>query len=507
MKKIVPILTILITLALSAIIIIFFEDERVSTYKAPKEVYQVYLGGKKIGVVESKTELEEYIDNKQAEIKEKYNIDKVYPPKALNIQKHISYGEKILDETEVYDIIKEQSPFTIKGWTFTIKSSEESEDKEEKIINVIDYEVFKNAVNKAVESFVNPEEYKLFLEDKQPEIKTTGKIIEDVYVPSDQITEKESFISADEYIFTDEKELAKYLLFGTTEEQQKYKVKEGDTISGIAYNHKLGTSEFMIVNPEFKNHNSLLFPGQEVSVGLINPIVEVVVEEHIVEDQAIKFTTETTYDESLPYGQTKIIQEGSDGIERFVQKRQTKNGVITNVQFDRSATTRIKDPVKQIVVRGIKSSGGGTVIVSSDGNWVWPTNPGYVITSPYAWRGGSFHDAIDISGTGYGSPIYAARDGKVVLVESITTGYGNNIILEHDNNMYTRYAHNRKNLVKEGQKVKAGQIIATMGNTGRVSPLPTLENPTRGTHLHFEVSVGYPHAAGSKTTDPMSLYR
>ena len=48
-----------------------------------------------------------------------------------------------------------------------------------KIINVIDYEVFKNAVNKAVESFVNPEEYKLFLEDKQPEIKTTGKIIEE----------------------------------------------------------------------------------------------------------------------------------------------------------------------------------------------------------------------------------------------------------------------------------------------------------------------------------------
>ena len=98
----------------------------------------------------------------------------------------------------------------------------------------------------------------------------------------------------------------------------------------------------MIVNPELKNHNSLLFPGQEVSVGLINPIVEVVVEEHIVEDQVIKFTTETTYDESLPYGQTKIIQEGSDGIERFVQKRQTKNGVITNVQFDRSLLLELK---------------------------------------------------------------------------------------------------------------------------------------------------------------------
>jgi len=496
-QKITWLFTFLITLTLSTVIIIFFEDERVSNYNAPKEAYQVYLAGEKIGVVKSKDKLEEYIDKKQAEIKEKYNVDKVYPPKALNIQKHISYAGKVLDEKQIYEIIKEKSPFTVKGWTFTIKSTEEGQ--EDKVVNVVDYELFLNAIHKTVEAFVSADEYKLFLEEKQPEIKTTGKIIEDIYIPSEQIKEKETYISTDEYIFTDENELAKFLLFGTTEEQQKYKVKEGDTISQIAFDHKLGTSEFLIVNPEFKNPNSLLFPGQEVSVGLINPLFDVVVEEHIVSDQEIRFATEITYDESLPYGETKVIQEGINGIERVIQKRQTTNGAITNVQIDRASTTTIKEPVKKKIVQGIKTPTGGTITISSDGNWVWPTNTPYVITSEYGYRWRKFHNAIDISGTGYGSPIYAAKAGKVIL-SKYHSEFGNYIIIEHEDNIYTLYSHNAKNFAKVGQTVEAGQIIATMGNTGYVVGVT-------GTHLHFAVYVGNPNLPGAKTTNPMSLYK
>lgn len=114
-QKITWLFTFLITLTLSTVIIIFFEDERVSNYNAPKEAYQVYLAGEKIGVVKSKDKLEEYIDKKQAEIKEKYNVDKVYPPKALNIQKHISYAGKVLDEKQIYEIIKEKVLLQLKA--------------------------------------------------------------------------------------------------------------------------------------------------------------------------------------------------------------------------------------------------------------------------------------------------------------------------------------------------------------------------------------------------------
>ncbi|MFA5408971.1 MAG: G5 domain-containing protein, partial [Bacilli bacterium] len=388
MQKITMLFIFLLTLALSTVVIIFFDDEKMSAIDAPKELYQVYLAGEKIGVIESKEKLEAYINEKQEEIKDKYNVSNVYPPSNLNIQKYISYGEKVLSEEEVYELIKEKNPFTVLGYVITIKT------EEPKVINVIDKNIFSASVTKTVEAFVKTDEYEAFKNDTQAEIETTGSIIEDLYI-SEDITVKQSYISTDEKIYTDETELTKYLLFGTLDEQEKYTVKEGDTIEQISYNHKLGTEEFLIVNPTFSNSNSLLFPGQEVSVGLISPIFDVVIEEHIVEDQVVKFTTETKYDETMAYGTTKIEQEGIDGVERVIQKRQTTNGVITNVQIDRSASYIIKEAVKKIIVKGTKSN-GGTIIISSDGEWAWPTNIPYVITSKYGYRWGALHEGIDI---------------------------------------------------------------------------------------------------------------
>lgn len=492
LQKITLFFTFLITLALSTVIIVFFDDERANLNAMPKDLYQVYLAGEKIGVIASKAKLEAYIDKKQDEIKAKYNVTNVYPPKNLNIQKYVSYGDKVLTESQVYELIKEKNPFTIKGYVITIKTVEP------KVINVIDKNLFTEAVTKTVEAFVPKDDYESFKNETQKQIDTTGKLIEDLYI-SEDITVKQSFISTDEYIFTDGNLLAKYLLFGTTEDQEKYVVKDGDTIEQISFNHKLGAEEFLIVNPEFSNSNSLLFPGQEVSVGLIKPIFNVVVEEHIVEDQTIKFDTETIYDSNLAYGYSETRQEGASGIERVIQKRQTTNGVITNVQIDRSASSIIKEPVKKIVVKGTKSSGGGTVIISNDGEWAWPTNPTYVITSRYGYRWGVLHEGVDISGTGYGSPIYAARDG-VVANPATSWTLGVHAIVGHDNNQYTMYAHMAKSYVKPGQTVKRGQIIGTMGNSGNVYG-------TTGTHLHFGLFIGEPYKPGSRTADPLRLYK
>jgi murein DD-endopeptidase MepM/ murein hydrolase activator NlpD/ribosome-associated toxin RatA of RatAB toxin-antitoxin module len=497
-QKITLFITFLITLALSATIVIFFEDGRHIVNAKPQELYQVYLGGTKVGVIKSKSKLEAYIDNKQKEIKEKYNVKNVYPPKDLYIQKHISYNDEILSEEEVYELIKEKNPFTIKGYTFKIKRGEK-----EDVINVISEELFMEAATKLVEAFVPSDEYKHFRDEQQKEITTTGKIIEDLYIPTEQIKKKEAFISTDEKVFIDVNELAKYLLFGTLEEPDKYIVKAGDTIEQISFNHKLGTEEFLVVNPEFSNANSLLFPGQEVSVGLINPVVDVVVEEHIVEDQIIKYDVETRYDNTLAYGVTNVNQEGIDGIQRVIQKRQTTNGVITNVQIDRAATTIIREPIKKVVVKGTMSIGGGTVTISSDGRWVWPTDSAYVITSHYGWRWlvgkRDFHEGIDISGTGYGSPIRTARAGTVIKSSSDKTR-GEYIIIAHDNNYYTTYLHLSEKYVNEGQTVIAGQVIGGMGNSGNVYGVT-------GTHLHFGVYVGEPYVNGSKSADPEKIYR
>ncbi len=88
-----------------------------------------------------------------------------------------------------------------------------------------------------------------------------------------------------------------------------------------------------------------------------------------------------------------------------------------------------------------------------------------------------FHAGIDIAAS-KNTPIYAAFDGKVI---SSGTGElsGNYVKLQHDNNISTLYCHCEELKVKEGETVKAGQIIATVGSTGM----------STGPHLHFELRI------------------
>lgn len=104
------------------------------------------------------------------------------------------------------------------------------------------------------------------------------------------------------------------------------------------------------------------------------------------------------------------------------------------------------------------------------------------ITSEYGWRrspfGGknrSFHNGIDIANAS-GTPIAAAGDGKVSFAGS-KAAYGRTVIIEHGSGFTSFYGHCSELLVKEGQEVKKGQIIARMGNTGN----------STGPHLHFTV--------------------
>ena len=87
----------------------------------PKEVYRVYIEGKSLGLIKSKNALEKYIDKEQKSIKEKYGVKKVYAPDELDIEKELTYDEKIYSTKQIYEKIKDISPFTIDGYTMKIK--------------------------------------------------------------------------------------------------------------------------------------------------------------------------------------------------------------------------------------------------------------------------------------------------------------------------------------------------------------------------------------------------
>lgn len=106
--------------------------------------------------------------------------------------------------------------------------------------------------------------------------------------------------------------------------------------------------------------------------------------------------------------------------------------------------------------------------------WMWPSNG--VVLSKFNPRN-AIKKGIEISGK-EGAPVIAASDGDVVYSGSSLKGYGNLIIIRHKKNFLTAYAHNRKNLVKEGDRVVIGQRIAEMGRSG-----------TDRVKLHFEVRL------------------
>jgi len=97
------------------------------------------------------------------------------------------------------------------------------------------------------------------------------------------------------------------------------------------------------------------------------------------------------------------------------------------------------------------------------------------VTSHYGRRGRRHHDGIDI-GAPVGSQVRAAAGGAVVYVGSLR-GYGRMIIILHDGGFSTVYAHNARQSVRAGARVRRGDLIATVGRTGR----------TTGPNLHFEV--------------------
>ncbi len=145
--------------------------------------------------------------------------------------------------------------------------------------------------------------------------------------------------------------------------------------------------------------------------------------------------------------------------------------------------------VKQRSERGLLQRDGsdstlteGTVFEfatnSRSGEFIWPLKQGQ-ITSLYGSRRRDFHEGIDIRAN-RGTPIHAAKDGRVIYAARKIRGYGNMIVLRHRDGTSTVYAHNKINLVRRGQLVQQGQQIAEVGATGKAT----------GPHLHFEIRKG-----------------
>lgn len=149
-----------------------------------------------------------------------------------------------------------------------------------------------------------------------------------------------------------------------------------------------------------------------------------------------------------------------------------------------TATTRPATDSRGRVVRPTQSppQPTGPAPVSSAVSWRWPADG--QLSSRYI-EGDPTRQGIGVAGSA-GNPVRAAGDGVIVYSGSGLVGYGELVIIKHDEQWLSAYGHNRRRLVGEGDRVKAGQQIAEMGRTGADRDM-----------LHFEIRYN------GKPVDPL----
>jgi len=118
--------------------------------------------------------------------------------------------------------------------------------------------------------------------------------------------------------------------------------------------------------------------------------------------------------------------------------------------------------------------GSGPAPLENGLAFAWPVRGR--VSSGFGWRNGRRHEGVDIPAR-RGTRVYAAEGGRVVHSGGQLGAYGRVVIIKHAGAYQSVYAHNHRNLVREGQFVERGQAIAEVGSSGNAS----------GPHLHFEI--------------------
>ena len=543
MNKAKTFIYVFISILISLFVVVIINGNKKDIY--PNEVYKVYIDGKFIGAIKSKKALEKYIDKEQKNLKEEYEVDKVYIPNGIDIEKSVTYDGKIMSEKKVYKIIKEKKNFTIKGYKVTITkgkdnqlsnemeiaekinsgeiseddvAAEETEEEEEKIvIYITKKDIFDEAVKNFMYLFISEDEVNKYVKDEQPLIRSTGSIIENIYLDQD-VTIKSALISTDETIYTTAEDLTKFFSFNENVSEKEYIIEPGDTIDSAAFKNEISTRVFLIVNPEFTSANNLLKPGQVVNVARMDPVLELAVEKHVVEDVSSGYKTVEKEDDTMDYGTQRVEVEGVNGISRQTEKVRYINGKVDKVYITQTET--IKEPIDEVIVKGTKKTGstsawtGGWAPAIFSGSWGWPSVSNYITTyfGYDDWHGG-FHNGLDIALSGCGSPVFAVESGTVLETNSgcadisygygdyCGAGYGNYVWIAHPEGVYGLYAHMLSAVaVSPGQSVSKGQVIGYMGSSGSSSAC----------HLHFSTFYGgtqYGAYGGGTAFDPLTLYR
>lgn len=234
---------------------------------------------------------------------------------------------------------------------------------------------------------------------------------------------------------------------------KKYTVVAGDTLSGIAQKHGIDLDTLLAANPGISD---LIHPGDELDI----------IPNNDNNDKGFIYQViagDTLWDIAHTYG---------------IQVEELK-----------AANSKNDDHLavgEKIYIPGARWARAETAVArASVSRFIWPTRG--EISSPFGWRWGRLHAGLDLAND-IGTHVMAARAGRVIWA-GWRGGYGYTVMIDHGSGYVSLYGHLDDYFVERGQYVRAGQRIASMGNTGN----------STGPHLHFEIRKD------GQAVDPMGL--
>ncbi len=265
------------------------------------------------------------------------------------------------------------------------------------------------------------------------------------------------------------------LLTSQKEKRHAYVVQEDDTIVSVLQKYGMDLDEFNNLNPDIEDG---IESGQMLNVIERESYLPI---KYIKETENLSFIDYETVEvetSSLNVGIRSVLVKGERGEKKtkfeitYVDGKEASRKVLSSV------TT--KSPVTETIGLGTYSAmpdSPETVYLGSPltgtGEMSWPVDGGWISDPFISDRN---HKGLDIAAS-EGAEIYAAQEGTVVAAGWNSGGYGNVVMIEHDNGYATVYAHMLYVYAVEGQYVSRGQLIGFVGTTG----------DSTGNHCHFEV--------------------
>jgi len=422
------------------------------------QVYDVYVSGHEVGVVDNPQIVNEFTQNKAKKVQEESpNVHMVVDLSQVTIKSERAFKPKSNDNLALAKLDQMLVPHAV-GVQLVIDG---------KVVATVKDQAAANAILTNIKSRYLPVKEKksstvTALSVGGDETAVSSKLKEVGFV-QDVETKSVDNIHASEVMSP--ADVVKKLETGDVQ-PTKYTVVEGDCISCIAQKFNISQQVIYDNNPSISD--DMLQIGQVLNLTVLQPMLSIKTVENLVEDQPIQFDTNYTLDNTMRAGVVKVTSPGTNGMKEVTYAVTKING---QMQSENVVSEQVITP--PITEEAIK----GTLVIKGEGTgkFRWPiANPD--ITSPFGMRWGRLHKGVDIVSNDH--QIKAADNG-VVIYAGYASDYGDHVILDHLNGYKTVYAHLRTIKVKVGDILQKGDLLGVMGETGDAT----------GVHLHFEIRV------------------